>query len=187
MMESLATRQDGPNGMRVGGDLFVCDDPSKRWCVLHTKSRREKKIAEQCGRSGIRYYLPLRKSVTGCRGRRYVAMVPIFSGYVFAYLDWTGRKRLYQTNHIARVIDVVDQGRLLDELRSVRRVEESGSFLYPLTSITKGTSVRIIDGPLAGLQGKVCRVKSKHCVVLEVDIIKQAVACEIDAGMVVPT
>lgn len=169
-----------------GADLFACDDPNKRWCVLYTRSRREKKLAEYCARYGIRHYLPLRKSVTGRRGRRYTAMVPIFSGYVFVYMDWPDRRRLYQTGHLARVIDVVDQERLLEELRNVRRVEESGSFLHPLTKIARGKRVRIIDGPLAGLEGKVTRLKGKHCLVLEVDIIKQSVACEIDAGQVVP-
>lgn len=167
-------------------EIFICDDPDKRWCVIHTRSRREKKIAEKCAQFGIRHYLPLRKSVTGRRGRRYTAMVPIFPGYVFVYIDWSDRRKLYQTNHIARVIDVVDQENLLDELRNVRRVEESGSFLHPLTKITRGRRVRIIDGPLAGLEGTVKRVKGKNCVVLNVDIIRQSVACEIDIATVIP-
>lgn len=167
-------------------NLFVCDDPDKRWCVVYTRSRREKKIAAQCRQFGIRHYLPLRKSVTGRRGRRYTAMVPIFSGYVFVYMDWADRRRLFQGHHIARIIDVVDQEKLLDELRDIRRVEQSGSFLHPIFKIAKGKRVRIIDGPLAGLEGKVSRIKGKDCVVLTVDIIRQAVACEIDVAMVIP-
>ncbi len=167
-------------------NLFVCDDPNKRWCVLYTRSRREKKIAAQCVQYGIRHYLPLRKSVTGRRGRRYTAMVPIFSGYVFVYMDWANRRRLLQTNHVARTIDVPDQEKLLSELRDIRQIEESGSFLHPVSRIARGKRVRILDGPLAGLEGTVSRLKGKSCVVLKVDIIHQAVACEIDVGMVVP-
>jgi transcription antitermination factor NusG len=170
----------------VDAGLFVCDSPNKRWCVLHTKSRREKKIAERCVQFGIRHYLPLRKSITGRRGRRYTAMVPIFPGYVFVCMDWAERRRLLQTDHIARVIDVVDQDKLLGELKDVKLVEESGSFLYPVLRDAKGKRVRIIDGPLSGLEGTVSRVKGKSCIVLEVDIIQQAIACEIDAGMIVP-
>jgi transcription antitermination factor NusG len=113
-------------------------------------------------------------------------MVPIFPGYVFAYLDWADRQRLWQTGHIARMIDVVDQKRLLDELQNIRIVERSGSFLHPVSRIAKGKRVRIIDGPLSGFEGIVSRIKGKSCVVMKVDIIHQAVACEIDAGMVVP-
>lgn len=167
-------------------DLFVCDNPNKKWRILYTRSRREKKISQRCREFGIRHYLPLRKSITGRRGRRYTAMVPIFSAYVFVYMDLAERRRLLQTNHVARVLDVADQEKLVLELRDIRRVEESGSFLHPVLKIVKGKRVRIIDGPLSGLEGTVSRVKGKSCVVLAVDIIHQAVACEIDAGMVVP-
>jgi len=101
-------------------------------------------------------------------------------------MDWANRRRLFQTNHVARIIDVVDQEKLLAELRDIRQVEESGSFLHPVSRIAKGKRVRILDGPLAGLEGTVNRLKGKSCVVIKVDIIHQAVACEIDAGMVVP-
>ena len=168
------------------GSLFVCDNADKRWCVIYTRSRREKKVASSCRQFGIRHYLPLRKSITGRRGRRYTAMVPIFPGYVFIYLDWKDRQRLWQTGHIARMIDVVDQQRLLDELHNIRILEESGSFLHPVSEITKGKRIRIIDGPLCGLEGRVSRIKGKTCVVLEVDIIHQGVACEIDSCMLAP-
>ena len=170
----------------VDTDPFLCDDPNKRWCVIYTRSRREKKIAEQCRQFGIRHYLPLRKSITGRRGRRYTTMVPIFPGYVFVYMDWADRRRLLRGNHVAQIIDVVDQEKLLTELRDIRQVEESGSFLHPVSRIAKGKKVRIMDGPLAGLEGTVSRLKGKSCVVIKVDIIHQAVACEIDTGMVVP-
>ena len=113
-------------------------------------------------------------------------MVPIFPGYVFVYIDWADRRRLWQTNHIASVIDVIDQEKLLEELRAIRRVEESGSFLHAVSRIVKGMRVRIIDGPLRDVEGTVGRVKGKDCVVLKVNIIRQAVACEIDIGMVIP-
>lgn len=168
-----------------GSALFLLDDPDKRWYVVHTKSRREKKVAELCTRFGIRHYLPLRKSFTGRRGRRYTAMVPIFAGYVFTYIDWADRRRLFQTGHVARMIDVMDQKKLLGELRNVKLVEETGLFLHPVLEVARGKRVRIIDGPLSGLEGVVSRIKGRNCLVLEVDIIRQAVACEIDAGMVI--
>jgi transcriptional antiterminator RfaH len=167
-------------------DPFLCDDPNKKWCVLYTRSRREKKIAAKCVQYGIRHYLPLRKSVTGRRGRRYTARVPFFPGYVFVYMDSEDRRRLLRTNHVVRTIDAPDQEELLSELRDIRQIEESGSFLHPVSGIAKGKRVRILDGPLVGLEGTVSRLKGKSCVVLKVDIIRQAVACEIDAGMVVP-
>jgi len=184
MAERSPLIPDDSVGMK-STELFLRDDADKRWCVIHTKSRREKKVAEQSLRFGIRHYLPLRKSITGRRGRRYTAMLPIFSGYVFAYIDWADRRRLFQTGHVARVIDVVDQEKLLGELRNIRLVEETGLFLHPVLEVARGKRVRIIDGPLSGLEGVVSRIKGKSCLILEVDIIQQAVACEIDAGMVV--
>ena len=176
----------GETSVEAEETLLVCDNADKRWCVIYTRSRREKKVASSCRQFGVRHYLPLRKSITGRRGRRYAAMVPIFPGYVFVYLDWADRQRLWQTRHIAKIIDVVDQNKFIEELKNISTVEKSGSFLHPVSAITKGKRIRIIDGPLYGLEGRISRIKGKNCVVLEVDIIQQGVACEIDASMVVP-
>ncbi len=166
--------------------LFVSDNPTKRWYVLHTKSRREKKLAQQCAQVGIRHYLPLRKSVTGRRGRRHIADVPLFPGYVFSYLDRTDYSCVLRTGHVANVLNVADQERLLSDLRNIKNACDHDAMLEPTAIIKRGQRVRIVDGPLFGLEGMVRRHKGRYRLILKIDCIQQAVACEVDIRMVAP-
>jgi transcriptional antiterminator RfaH len=167
-------------------ELGLADAPNRKWCVLHTKSRREKKLATQCANLGVPCYLPLRKSITGRKGRRHISDVPLFPGYVFASIKQIDRRYLFQTGHIANVLDVADQEGLLDDLKNIQLVCEQQSALEPAFIVKRGQRVRIVDGPLAGIEGIVQAHKSRYRLILKIDCIQQAVACEIDIRMAVP-
>jgi len=166
--------------------LLTQDDPRKRWFVLHTKSRREKKVADRCACLNVRHYLPLRKSITGRKGRRHMTDVPLFPGYIFCYLDDPERWRLLQTGHIANSLHVADQQALLDDLRNIQHAVQQGAYLEPAAMVKRGQRVRIVDGPLTGLEGLVRRRAGHYRLVLNMDCIQQAVDCEIDVLMVKP-
>ena len=167
-------------------NLLVSDNAERKWYVLHTKSRREKRLAQRCTQFGIRHYLPLRKSITGRRGRRHIADVPLFPGYMFSYLDKLDYHRLLRTGHLANALNVVDQQGLLNDLRNIKDAGERHALLKPASIIRRGRRVRIMDGPLIGLEGVVRNHKGRYRLILAIDCIQQAVACEIDIRMVAP-
>ncbi len=170
----------------VDDTVLVSDDPTREWYVLHTKSRREKRLAQRCVQLGIRHYLPLRKSITGRRGRRHIADVPLFPGYFFSCLNRLERWSLLRTGHIANVLEVVNQDGLLKDLRNIETAVHRGAFLQPSSIVKKSQRVRIVDGPFFGLEGVIKRHMGRHRLVLALDCIQQAVACEIDIRMVAP-
>ena len=55
------------------------------WSILHTLSRREKKVARACEGAVIRHYLPLHASRSRGAGQP-TASLPLFPGYIFACL-----------------------------------------------------------------------------------------------------
>ncbi len=167
-------------------DPFAYCDPERKWYVLHTKSRHEKKLVSRCAALAIPSYLPLRKSVTMCGNRRHVSDVPLFPGYAFACLRREERSEVYRTGHAANVIEVFDQERLLADLRRIKVAQDQGACLVPERPVKRGTRVRVIDGPLTGLDGVVRTLKGKSRLVLSVECIEQAVSCEVDKSMVVP-
>ncbi|RJP72348.1 MAG: hypothetical protein C4532_06240 [Candidatus Abyssobacteria bacterium SURF_17] len=173
-----------PEPIEVGDIPSIDADTNRKWFVLHTKSRREKRLAQRCREFTIRHYLPLRKSITGRRGRRHIADVPLFPGYLFCCMDRVERLRLFQTGHIAKVLDVVDQEGLLHDLQNIKNACEQGAFLKPCALVTKGQRVRIVDGPFAGLEGVVRKHLGGYRLVLAMECIRQAVACEVDVRMV---
>lgn len=161
-------------------------DPSRQWHVLHTKSRREKKLAHLCAKLGLRHYLPLQKKTSGRRGRRRIVDMPLFPGYLFCCMDRAEYRRLLLTGHIANKLNVFDQEALLKDLRNINAACERNAMLKPDSVVKRGQRVRIVDGPLDGLEGVVRRHKDQYRLVLTLDCIQQAVACEIDIRMVSP-
>ncbi len=55
----------------------------------------------------------------------------------------------------------------------------------PYPYIVKGNRVEIVRGPLRGLQGSLVEKKGALRFILSIDLIQQAVACEVDACDVV--
>jgi transcription antitermination factor NusG len=96
------------------------------------------------------------------------------------------RHRAIRSNHIARILEVKDQTRLVKELQNLQSVMALEEKVYPYDYLEKGQRVRIIEGPMQGLEGVVERKKTGFRLVLNVSSIFQAVAVDIDSDLVEP-
>ena len=159
---------------------------SGRWYVAHTKARREKALARSLLTGQIPYFLPMVEKVTMIRGRKFKALWPLFGGYVFFSGDSQAGYRAMQTSHVARVLNVVDQSRLLDELSQIERALASKAKLDPFPFARSGCRCRVRCGPLAGLEGVVLRRRNVVRLVLEVEMLGQGASLEIDASLLEP-
>ena len=87
------------------------------------------------------------------------------------------------THCAVRVIDVVDQTGLQDDLRNVRRAMEGSEPIDLYPSIRRGRRCRVISGSLKGLEGVVLRRRDVCRVYAAVDILGQSVEVEIDPSL----
>ena len=75
-----------------------------------------------------------------------------------------------------------------DEIDAVRRVVDSDVPVFPHVYLREGQRVRIIAGPLAGIEGLLIATKpQKGLFVVSVDLLQRSVAVEVDATQVHPT
>ncbi len=146
--------------------------------VLHVRPRCEKKMADYCESSGITHYLPLRAERKIYQRRRVEVTKPLFPGYVFAQFDAERRTLVLKSGQVVRIIEVHDQARLIHELEQVQRAIEANPVLAACPAITGGTRVRITSGPFMGIEGIVATLKGQTRVMLNVDMIGQAVPVE---------
>lgn len=183
---NLAGEEDREVLEQKADQLFLPGEAGRSWYVFHTRPRCEKKIAECCRQNSVRHYLPLRRSQPRRRKgqRRYSFDVPLFPGYLFACCDLYERHELLRTDLMVRTIDVVDQGQLLDELRSIYLANNSSVNLTLYPQLRRGRHVRVTSGPLTGVIGRVSRRKEGLRLVLNVSILGTAVAAEMDMAEV---
>jgi transcriptional antiterminator RfaH len=168
--------------------LLIEPDPSSdaRWWVLHTRPRTEKALARALLGHHVPFFLPVYERTWRSGGRLQTSHLPLFPGYVFLRADPDGRTRALSTNYIANCLPVVDQARLRSELEQVHRLMTSEAPIGPEAHLVPGSPIRIIRGPLTGLEGKVIRKGKRIALVVEVQMLRRGVSVEIESWMVEP-
>ncbi|MBR2839024.1 MAG: hypothetical protein IKE55_09590 [Kiritimatiellae bacterium] len=151
----------------------------RRWCVLHVKPRTEKKAAAFLAHDRLWHYLPLLTKVRRVQRRKVRTEVPLFPGYVFARLDAESRLAMLKTNLVVRVIPVERERELIHQLRQVAHAGRAAPEVRKVPPFREGDLVRVTQGPFYGVEGYICRDAGGTSIVLNVEILGQAVAVTI--------
>lgn len=164
-------------------------DTTSQWYTAQTRSRHEKRVAEQLTCRGVTSYVPLYEKTSRWKDRRIRLHLPLFAGYVFVRFAWRDRLRALEIPGIVRLVSfggnpvaVPDQ-----EIESIRLSLESGSNVKPNRFLTAGQRVRIRSGPLEGCQGYLARRKGLWRLILSVNLIQRSVSVEVNAEDVSPS
>jgi transcriptional antiterminator RfaH len=151
------------------------------WLVCHTRPRCEKKFAALMLAEAFDHYLPLVDSVRryGRQTKRFTK--PLFPGYVFAHVPAEEKHRIYQQDLLARTILVEDVPKFLRQLEEVKKVVASGLEMTVMPLLTKGCRVKIVGGPLHGLEGLVADPARPQGIVIAVDVLQQGLLVKVPA------
>jgi transcriptional antiterminator RfaH len=143
------------------------------WLVCHTRPRCEKKFAALMTAEAFEHYLALVPSVRKYRNQTKRFTKPLFPGYVFARVPVEKRARIYQQDLLARAIVVEDETSFLRQLADVRAIVSSGLELAVQPLLTKGRRVRVIGGPLHGIEGYIDAPDNPRGIVVSIDVLRQ--------------
>jgi len=157
-----------------------------RWFVIHTKPRREKKVADYCVKHKIPVTLPCYDSEHRYRGKTVVFKKPLFPGYVFVQLEPQQRVLVIQSDHVANLLEVFDQETFRQQLENILVALKSGLQVRLAPVIGEGMRVRIKAGLLRGVEGWVERRYGVDTVLLRLDLINQAAAIRLGASLLEP-
>lgn len=145
------------------------------WYVLHVKPRTEKKVDAHLALLKVFHYLPLYRKETKVQRRRVVHFLPLFPGYVFTRLDAEARGAILRTQQIVRTIEVPNPRQMIHQLRQIRHASRLPVDLKVVEHFEPGATVRVVSGPLRGLEGQVLRKGALMSLVLTVDILGRAI------------
>jgi transcription termination/antitermination protein NusG len=152
------------------------------WYAIYTRSRHEKKVAANLEEKRVEVFLPLRSVLSRWKDRRKEVQLPLFSGYLFVRIHREQRLQVLQTSGVVRF---VGNGDGLDpvpeeQIISIQRLMESGLRYDPYPYLKEGMQVRVVRGPLKGVEGILIDKRKKHLLVLSVDMIQQSAAMQVD-------
>ena len=148
--------------------------------VIHTKSRREKKVAHYCNNVEIKYYLPLESRIKIYGRKKVQTTLPLFPGYLFVLADGKERYELLLTHHISKILKVSNQFELIEDLEKIYLAESCKINLIPCELNIEGRRARIEIGPLRGLEGLIYRIKGRDRIILNVNFVNRAAAIDIN-------
>jgi transcription antitermination factor NusG len=160
------------------------------WYAVWTRSNCERLVADQLSAKSFAPFFPETMAWVRRDGKARVLKVPVFPGYVFVRhaMDKTSYLEILKARGVVRILDG-GWTRLTpipaDEVDAIQRLVHSGVPLLPHAYFHQGDRVRVVDGPLAGIEGLFVRKKpNKGRLVLSIDLLRVSVAVEVDTAYV---
>ena len=131
------------------------------WYAAYTCAQHEKRVAEQLADRTVEHFLPLYASVRRWKDRRVQLDLPLFPGYVFVRVALLDRLRVLQIPSVVRLVGFGGLPTALpDEQVDLLRAGLAGQLrAEPHPFLTVGRRVRMVRGPLAGMEGIILRKK----------------------------
>lgn len=159
-----------------------------RWYAAYTSANHEKRVAEQLVVRAVEHFLPLYDSVRRWKDRRVKLHLPLFPGYVFVRLALRDRLQVLCVPGVARLVGFNGTPAAIpgEDIEALRASLDNGVRAEPHPYLTIGRRVRVMGGPMTGVEGILVRRKGKLRVVISIDQIHRSVAIEVDASEIVP-
>lgn len=160
-------------------------DNGLQWYAIYTKSRHEKVVAEELWKRGIEVFLPLRETVSVWKDRKKKVQFPLFPGYLFAHVELQEKRLdILKVPSVVTIIGNSSEAQPIpaEQIDAVKTLVFSKLPYDPYPELVAGDRVRVRRGPLRGIEGTLVEKKSGYRFVITVDLIQQAISCEIDAA-----
>ena len=156
------------------------------WYALYTRHQHEGNVARALASKGFEVFLPLYSADHRWKDRVKHLSLPLFPCYVFLRGPCERWQAILTTPGFHTVVGFGGRPAMIprSEIEAIRRVVESPLKAEPHPFLKSGDWVRVIAGPLEGLEGILLRKKNLWKLVLSVEILQRSVAVEVDAIMV---
>jgi len=176
-------RELGLGGPALSADGVLAAALEPRWYAVYTCANHERRVAEQFAARGIGHFLPQYESIRKWKDRKVRLQLPLFPGYVFVHLALRNRLRVQQVPGVVHLVGFHGTPTAIpeEEVASVREFLNRGFRAEPHPFVKVGRRVRAKSGPLAGMEGIVVRRKNGDRFVISFELIRRAIAVDMDA------
>jgi transcription antitermination factor NusG len=175
---------------------------AESWYAIWTRSHCERLVEQQLTARGFSPFLPELATLRHSSGqalrqsaqrapRNYTKSAPMFPGYLFVR-DAMTKERYVEMLGVRGIVRVLEDGwtRLTpvpeSDIDAIRHIVESGVAVFPHPLLRHGDRVRVMNGPLSGIEGIfVTDSQQKGRLVVTIDLLGRSVAVEVSGEDVV--
>lgn len=163
----------------------------KHWHAIYVKSRSEKKVAERLEEMGIEHYLPLVTTIKQWSDRKKRVEEPLFKSYVFVFSSARQHIPILNVYGVLRFVTFEHQPVIVpaNQITAIRKYiddYEENKKTMESSDLKEGQLVRIISGPLIGLEGKLVSAKDVRKLIVYIEAVGQYIPVSISRTKVEP-
>lgn len=154
------------------------DDP---WCVLHTRTNHEKRVAQHLLVRSVEHYLPLYTERSQWSDRTVVLERPLFPGYIFARFSSQARISVISAPGVIHLLSDDDKNKVsAAEIARIREGLANGCLLRTHPYVSMGTQVRVRSGVFESVEGIVTELRNRCRVIIALSVARQCFSLEMD-------
>jgi len=135
---------------------------SKSWYAVYTRPKWEKKVAQLLAKKKIDYYCPVNKVQRQWSDRKKVLLEPLFTSYVFVWLNESEQFQVCQTDGVINFVYWLGKPAVIrnEEIDAIKRfLADFSEVRLEKKHVNLNDHVRIINGPLMMREGNVLEVR----------------------------
>ena len=155
------------------------------WYVVYVRSRTEKKVAERMERDGISHYLPLLRTKRQWSDRVKEVDMPLFPGYLFVQTTATDFSTVQVVPGVVGFVREEGRNAVVptDQIEAVRDFLTTGQIQGAQPDdFAPGERVRVIHGPLFGVEGELVELRNEKHFIIRVEVIQQVILADLPPG-----
>lgn len=149
----------------------------KKWYVAYVLSRHEKKTAENLTKMGIEHFLPVQEEIRQWTHRRQKVTRVVIPMMIFVRADAKERAAVLTLSSVSRYMvlrgehtPAVIPDSQMERFRFMLDYSDAAVEMCP-APLSPGEKVRVIKGPLAGLEGELVETGGRSKVVVRLEML----------------
>jgi Transcription antiterminator len=158
------------------------------WFAVRVKSNFEKRVALSLSSKGLDTFLPDYKTERRWSDRFKTIDCPLFPGYVFCRIDLNHRLLVLSTPGFLCIVSNGSKPAPVDEaeIARIQVVVRSRLSALPWPTLAVGQKVRLVRGPLSGLEATLVEVGKHQRIYVGVTLLRRGVSVEVDSDWILP-
>jgi transcription antitermination factor NusG len=156
------------------------------WCAVQVRPKHELITARLLEYKGYEQFVPTYRERRRWSDRIKEIELPLFPGYVFCRIHSAMSWPIVTTAGVIRIVGAGTKiARVEDrELQAIRTVVDNHYPAEPHHHFHGGDRVRVVDGPLAGIEGTVVSFRNKTWLILSVSHVQSSIAVDLTESSV---